>query len=169
MRKISFRMIKANKSYSQKELMDELGVDRKTLYNWRKERLIPMQGENAKGRGLLFRGKDIINFLEEQKENRKINVWSKELLCMKCQRGRFSQKDKLVFNSENLWSDDKTSVRVEGVCIICGTKMNKSCNIKAAEELKLFHEKNRPLQMLSIKLADKASVISKYSYGEITG
>lgn len=158
-RKINIRKIKANKSYSQKELIETLVIDRKTLYNWRLEGLLSIGGDYFDGKQLLFMGKDVIDFFKKLQKGRKIDVLPYELVCLKCRKGRFSQKDKLEYNSENWRSDDKITVRVAGVCTICGSKMNKSCNQEAAKELKSFYEKYRLLQMYSIKLADKASIL----------
>ena len=111
------RLIKSHRLYSSKELAKELGVHQRTVQQWQKLGLIPIDPDC---KPFLFRGKDAKSFLGGRRKERKQKLQDGEFYCVKC---RHPVKSILKGISWNEIGSDRLIVK--GKCEECGTSLNR--------------------------------------------
>nr|MBI1231871.1 helix-turn-helix domain-containing protein [Cytophagales bacterium] len=117
------RLIKENYTYTVEQIAELFGLNSETVLRWiRNEGLerIPQT------RPYLVHSKPLKRFLEKKQKARKHTCNVDEAYCMKCRKPR-----KPKINSGNATHLPNKTVRFQGRCETCSSKINRS--IKAAE------------------------------------
>ena len=111
------RLIKSHRLYSSKELAKELGVHQRTVQQWQKQGMKPVDSEC---KPFLFRGENSKFFLSNRRKDRKQKLGDGEFYCTKCRRPVKSITKNISWNK--LGSE---RLIVRGICEKCGTSLNR--------------------------------------------
>lgn len=77
------RLIKTRESYTSKRISQELNVHQRTVQEWFKTGLKPIENKKP----YLVMGYELKNFLEQKQENKKCKLKPDEFYCTKCREG----------------------------------------------------------------------------------
>jgi hypothetical protein len=128
-RRFNHRLVKCHANYSTQDIAELFRVHINTVNGWYEKglRVIDQQKQY-----LVF-GQDLIDFLIERNKQMKKKSGPDEFFCCKCKAPRKTRVDAV-----GLVAINSKKVMIEGVCVICGTKMNKlgaAVKINALKEL----------------------------------
>jgi len=126
-RRFNPKLIKHSRNYSTQEIANLLNTTVNTVSNWYK---IGLKKIDDKKPSLVF-GKDLINFLRDNKTKRKQRCAPNEFYCCKCKSPR-----KAWENAVDITYLDLRRLMISGICEQCGNKINKLAATKNIEELK---------------------------------
>jgi helix-turn-helix protein len=119
------RRIKIHRPYTVEELALALAVHKHTVRRWTKSGLVPIDDR----RPLMFRGIDVVEFLQKRRVGAKQPCGPGQMYCFKCrspQNPAGSIADLEVVGT--------SAGRLVGICSICGTMMYRRVNpIRIAE------------------------------------
>ncbi len=115
-RRFNPRLIKHHATYSTQEIVDLLHVHINTVGGWYELGLRTIDDQ----RPYLVFGQDLIDFLTRRNLQMKRKCDQNEFFCCKCKAPRKAQNGAVRFRILN-----STKVMIEGVCMQCGTRMNK--------------------------------------------
>lgn len=111
------RLLKSYRLYSTKELAEEVGVHPRTVQQWQKEGLSPI---DPNSKPYVYRGCDAKAFLIDRRQARKQKLNTGEFFCTKCRKPVRSRTDDIHW--EPLGSGNRLIVR--GKCAHCGVSVN---------------------------------------------
>lgn len=128
MKRHPFRLIEKHKTYTTMELAKRLKVHYRTVQQWSKEGLPYIN--NSKPR--LFKGEEIKKYFKNKMQKKKIPLGADEFLCLKCKKAVIIQKgsEKRQYGKN---MGKYIHCVVSGICVNCGSKVNKFTRIKCEE------------------------------------
>lgn len=112
------RLIKCHRLYSSKELAGELGVHQRTVQQWQKQGMKPVDSDC---KPFLFRGHDAKSFLSTRRKARKQKLQDGEFYCTKCRQPVRSIPKAISLKELGTG----TRLLVKGMCKKCGTSINR--------------------------------------------
>lgn len=121
----NINLITARRSYCVNEIASLLGINRKTCGRWIKCGDLKVIEENVNP--LLVMGADLINFIKEKREKRKIHLKENEFFCVKCHKAVKAKigSEQIIKTGKKIGKDSKEQFKKTGICENCGTKINK--------------------------------------------
>lgn len=127
--------IKTRESYTTKRIAQEIGVHQRTVQEWIKQGLIPI--ENS--RPYYFMGYELKKFLEGKLGKRKTKLQADEFYCTKCREAvRPTDNDAwLVISQRTIGKQGFKAITIKGICENCNSKINRfshSGNLEAIKE-----------------------------------
>ncbi len=126
-RRFNPRLIKIHANYLTQDIADLFHVHIDTVNNWYKSGLRRVDQE----RPFLVFGENLFDFLTRRNKQIKKKTGPNEFFCCKCKESRKTQEGVVkikVINSKKLM--------IKGICVICGTKMNKLGSVTKINEIK---------------------------------
>lgn len=136
-KKYNTRIIKLNYAYRLEKIADLYGIGKRTVYYWLKEGLQIVEGIYP----YLVKGSELKRFLDKKQQDRKTKLAENEFFCTKCRQAR-----KPLNNVVSLKYSGKTIGRgikdfaIQGICEVCGTKLNRISNENKLIEVKQLFE-----------------------------
>jgi hypothetical protein len=121
------RRVKIHRPYSTEELAAALKVHKNTVRRWSKEGLHPIDQH----RPLLFRGKDVVVFLETRRAANKRSCGPGEIYCFKCRLPTIP--DGLI---ADLNISGPTMGCLVGICPACATMLYRRVNPTRLEAIR---------------------------------
>ena len=124
MAKYNINLITARRSYYINEIASLLRMNRKTCCYWIKhEGLKTVESISP----MLITGTDLINFIKEKRQKRKIPVKENEFLCMKCRKSVRAKtgSEETIKTGKTIGKDDRKQLKKTGICEKCGTRLHK--------------------------------------------
>lgn len=107
--------------YTMAELADLLGAYIRTIQNWHKAGMTPIDETQ---RPMLFLGSAVRSFLENRRKSRRHTLQPGQMFCLRCQSGRWSEAESLGFEfTGKVVGKDDEQVLVTGKCDSCGAKL----------------------------------------------
>lgn len=107
--------IKRHLSYTAKELADTLSINITTVWRWKREGLVPIEGTWP----FLFAPAEILRFLKLKNKPRR-SLAPGQFLCVACKEHRIPCHDLVVVLPRSA-----TSVDLVGTCPQCGRRMHR--------------------------------------------
>lgn len=122
-------LIKVRRSYSPTQIAKLFSIDRKTCFRWIKDKQLKILGASASS--TLIYGKDLKEFLDKEKIERKTKLKEDEFYCMKCHKAvrAKSGSENIVKTGKTIGKDSKDQLKKIGLCELCGTKLNKLLSV----------------------------------------
>ncbi|MBN8827131.1 MAG: tyrosine-type recombinase/integrase [Sphingobacteriia bacterium] len=130
-RKFDPRRIRKGFVYSAKDLAEIYGVNDSIIYRWvREEGLITIDDKSP----VLFHHEILRQFLKHKEQSRRMpsgNIG--DFPCLKCYQKRRAYKDEITLKKVNkkLW-------KIQGICSLCGCKMNMNTQANELLLIKTF-------------------------------
>lgn len=122
-------------AYTVQEIADLFDLHKNAVLHWLKDGL----NANPDGRPYLIRGDELIRFLNERQKSKKQKCALDELFCFKCRTPR-----KAYEGIVDLTIETPTCFRIKGLCVVCGTRVNKVQGIKNLAKIEdCFHIQQR--------------------------
>ncbi len=116
-RTYDLRLIKKRHSYSTSELSKKISVHPRTIQEWRKQGMKPIEINN---RNFLFMGYDIVRFISEKQQKRKQKLEVNEFFCPKCKSPQTSTLNNItILVTNKKIGKDNLSIHIKGVCTKC--------------------------------------------------
>ncbi len=112
------RLIKSHRLYSTGELAEEVGVHQRTVQQWQKQGLKPIDPDSSP---FVFRGADAKAFLLDRRKARTRKLQDGEFYCTKCRKPMKSSVKNISWRS--MESQDR--LIISGKCEECGTLLNR--------------------------------------------
>jgi hypothetical protein len=119
-RKHSVRHLRRRRAYNVREAAKATSATPGTVRNWQKNGLKAV----AEVYPTIFRGVDIIAFLEGRKRAREQPCGPGRLLCFRCKVPKRPAFDEVEF-----WQDGPKLGKLRGLCPDCTTTMNRRCSL----------------------------------------
>lgn len=119
-KKYELRKIKTKRSYTFKEISELLNVHIRTVQSWHTDGLEPLEGSNNP---YLVMGGEIKMYLKQKSQKNKAPLKQNEFYCFKCRKAVVPQDVYKYVNG--VIGGNKPSIRLEGTCTVCNTKVNK--------------------------------------------
>jgi hypothetical protein len=113
------RRIKIHRPYRVEEIASALGVHKNTVRHWTKDGLHPVDG----CRPALFRGADVVAFLQSRRMAAKRPCRPGDIYCFKCRRPQ--APDGLIADLNVTTPQNGCLI---GICPTCGTMMYRRVN-----------------------------------------
>jgi hypothetical protein len=123
-RKHSVRRLQRRRLYNVREAAKAIGATQGTVRNWQKSGLESVVGIYP----AIFRGIDIVTFLDERNRQRKQPCGPGRLFCFRCKEPRRPAFDEVEF-----WPDGSTLGTLRGLCPRCTTTMNRRTSLAKLE------------------------------------
>lgn len=124
--KIDSRRIKIHRSYTIDEAARCLGVHKKTVSTWLKSGLPCIRDR----RPYLILGKDLKQYLQERKRQRRKPCRKGQLFCLKCNEPRYPAGKLLDYVPIT-----PTSGNLKGICEVCGTLIFRRVSLARLDEV----------------------------------
>jgi len=124
-RKPDIRRVRISRTYSVLEIASLLDVHPNTVRRWINSGLKPMDG----GTPLLVHGSELRRFLSERNSKRKQACRPDEMPCFRCRASR-----KPVPGSVAIASRNEKTIRLRGVCAVCGACMLRAGSVARLAE-----------------------------------
>lgn len=129
------RRIKATLAYTVQEIAELFGLHKNAVLHWLKGGL----KANPDGRPYLIRGDEIIRFLNDRQQSKKQRCALDQFFCFKCRALRTAYE-----GIADLTIETPTRFRIKGLCVVCGTPVNKVQGVKNLAEIEsCFHIQQR--------------------------
>ncbi len=124
MQSYCFNRIKSRKSYNLTEIARLLSIDRKTCSRWVKDEGLKVIEKNVSP---LVMGADLIDFIKNKREKRKVPVKENQFFCLKCHKAVIAKtgSEQTIKTGKRIGKDNHEQLKKIGVCELCGTKLNK--------------------------------------------
>jgi hypothetical protein len=119
-RRHSARRLQRRRTYNVREAAKATGATPGTVRNWQKEGLQAVVGIYP----TIFRGIDIIAFLELRNRARKQPCGPGRLFCFRCKAPK-----RPAFNEVEFWPDGLKGGKLRGLCPDCTTTMNRRVSL----------------------------------------
>lgn len=121
----NINLITARRSYCINEIASLLGIDRRTCGRWIKYEGLRVIEENTNP--LLIMGEDLVDFIRNKREKRKIPLKDNEFLCFKCRKAVRAKigSEQITKTGKRIGKDNQEQLKKTGVCEKCGTRLNK--------------------------------------------
>jgi len=132
-KKYNTRIIKLNYAYNLQQIADLYGIGKRTVYFWLKESLQVIEGIYP----YLVKGSELKRFLDKKQQCRKTKLSAGEFYCTKCKQARMplNKVVSLKYSGKTIGRGIK-DFTMQGVCEICGTKLNRFSNDNKLPEIK---------------------------------
>lgn len=126
--------IKTRESYTTKRISKEIGVHTRTVQEWVKQGLKPIENSSP----YYFMGYELKRFLQEKLKNRKTKLFPDEFYCTKCREAvRPIDKDVWIsVSSRTIGNQGFNSLTIKGICENCNSKINRFSHTGKLEEVK---------------------------------
>ena len=109
--------IKKNYSYLIGEICELLGVSKNTVFIWiKKEGLKTVDSHKP----FLVHGSDLKEFLQKKQSSRRFECKTDELPCLECHAPKQAWEGMV-----DVFVGSEVKMNLQGLCITCGSKMNK--------------------------------------------
>lgn len=132
-RRHNYHRIKANDSYTLKEIAEKLKVHVRTVQQWRK---CGMKTIDDNSKPYLVLGTELKRFLKEQRQIRKVSLNQNEFYCTKCRCARESIPNQVsILYTNKIVGKNQKLVHILGLCNKCGSKMYRFSTETKMEEL----------------------------------
>lgn len=115
-KRLSYRALRATRSYDIEEVATALGVSQGTIRAWVKQGLPIMKSQ----RPYLILGENLKAFLRERAKSRRVKLEPSELYCLTCKAARTPYGMLVDFIPQTA-----TSARLMGLCDVCGGTCNR--------------------------------------------
>ena len=130
----NLRLIKTRESYTTKRIAQELGVHSRTVQEWYKKGLQPIENK------LPYRtmGYEIKRFLEKELQKHKHKLQSDEFYCTKCRQAVKSTDNDvwIEISKRTIGKNSFKSMTIKGICENCNCKINRFSHTGKIEEVK---------------------------------
>jgi len=117
-KRLNWRRVKVNRSYTYEEAAKVLGVHKHTVRNWTEKGLEILASEKPH----LIRGVALRTFLDNQRKQSKSKCAIGQLFCLKCRKPQYPGGEMLEYHPINLFSGN-----LMGICPICSIFMFRRC------------------------------------------
>ena len=124
-RSYNTRLIKRDYAYFISEIADLFRLHPNAIRRWIKAGLITVDER----RPLLVHGRDLIDFLNSRKAQRKQKCAADEFYCFRCRRPQ-----RAILNRVEVRIRNETKVNLSATCCACGTRMNRAGSVRKIEE-----------------------------------
>jgi hypothetical protein len=119
-RRHSVRRLQRRRTYNVREAAKATGATPGTVRNWQKNGLEAIAGIYP----AIFRGIDIIAFLERRRRARKQPCGPGRLYCFRCKVPK-----RPAFNEVEFWLDGSKLGKLRGLCPDCASTMNRRTSL----------------------------------------
>ena len=136
MRRYNTRIIKQTLTYSAHELGERLKVTPNTITHWRKLGLRSIDDHKP----YLYRGSDVVAFLEGQFQKQRHKCRPNEFFCCRCRAPRRSLGDMVDIHFQT-----DTRLMIIGVCVACDVKIHKGGSVKKLPDIQALFITHTPL------------------------
>ena len=116
----NIRHVKQSEVYKVEDICVCLGVHPQAVYTWLKNGLESIIGSYPR----LVHGSKLADFLQRQKEARRIICKENEFYCFKCRAARIPLPDSITHKQKN-----ERVVNLKAICGVCGCKMFKATSL----------------------------------------
>jgi hypothetical protein len=123
-RRHSGRHVQRRRTYNVREAAKATGATPGTVRKWKKNGLEPVLGVYP----AIFRGVDVIAFLEQRYRARKQPCGRGRLYCFGCKEPK-----RPAFNEVEFWPDGRKLGQLRGLCPDCATTMNRRVSLAKLE------------------------------------
>lgn len=136
-KKYNTRIIKMNYGYSLQQIAHLYGIGIRTVRYWIKEGLIRVEGIYP----YIVKGSELKRFLDNKQKSRKTKLLEGEFYCVKCQQARKSLNNvvSLKYSGKTIGRGIK-DFTIQGLCEVCGCKLNRFSNENKLPEVKQLFE-----------------------------
>lgn len=130
----NLRLIKTRESYSTKRISQELGVHDRTVQEWYKEGLKPIEKKSP----YLVMGYELKRFLEERQQKRKCKLQPDEFYCTKCRHAVKSTANdvRLAILQQTIGKKSFKAIIIKGICEKCNLRINRFSHTGKLKEVK---------------------------------
>jgi len=118
------RLIKSHRLYSTRELAEEVGVHPRSVQQWQKQGLKPIDPDC---KPFVFRGQVAKAFLSARRKARKHKLKDGEFYCTKCRKPTKSSVDNFSWRS----LDSQKRLVIKGKCEVCETSLNRFASLNS--------------------------------------
>lgn len=132
-RKYNTRIIRLNYSYTLQEISNLYENHIRTIRTWLKEGLQIIDGIYP----YLVKGRDLKEFISKRQLKQKVKLEPEQFYCTKCKTARnaLNNQVKLVYSGKTIGKGVK-DFTIQGICEVCGTKVNRFSNENRLDEVK---------------------------------
>jgi len=122
-KKLKLKLIKTRESYTTRKLSEVLGVHIRTVQEWRKQGLMPIENTIP----LLFMGFEIKKFLEQKLKTKRIKLQDDQFYCVKCRKAVSSKDNKvqIINTGKVIGKNNLKELIVKGTCVNCNCILNR--------------------------------------------
>ena len=130
----NLRLIKTRESYSTKRISQEIEVHPRTIQEWYKEGLQPIENK----RPYLVMGYEIKRFLEKKLQKHKCKLKPYEFYCTKCRHAvRSINNDVWIeISKRTIGKNGFKAMTIKGICENCNSRINRFSHTGNLEEVK---------------------------------
>ena len=130
----NLRLIKTRESYSTKRISQELGVHPRTVQEWYKEGLLPIENKPP----YRTMGYVIKKFLEKKLQKHKCQLQPEEFYCTKCRHAvRSTDNDVWIeISKRTIGRNGFKAMTMKGICENCNSRINRFSHTGKIEEIK---------------------------------
>jgi len=121
------RRVKIHRPYTVEELASALDLHKHTVRRWTKSGLNPIDGR----RPMIFRGADVVEFLQKRRTERKRPCGPGQIYCFKCRAPK-----EPAGAMADLELTGPSSGQLVGICPSCGTMMYRRVNPARMERIR---------------------------------
>lgn len=167
-KKINISLIRGRKVYTNQTLAELFHVHIRTIQEWKKEGMKPLE-ENS--RPHLYLGFVVKEFLTKRFKRKRKKLKLNQFYCLKCRKATVSKPEKLIFviTDTELGNGNKHA-KLRGNCEMCGTEINRFASDKIINKmisLKILKGEGKGLMSnLSHPLNTDISRVSKEQINE---
>ena len=128
----NYKLVRKHHIYTRAEISRLFDVHPRTISAWIKAGLIPL---NPGGNPLYFQGVVLKEFLKSRQERHRISLKKDEMLCLKCRAGVLPVSGSLkIVNTGRRLGNGHWSILFQGICPLCGSKINRLGSQASDEE-----------------------------------
>jgi hypothetical protein len=150
MKTVNHTKIRSNTCYQYNELAQVLGVSLTTIRNWKRAGMKVLEEGS---RPLLVMGFEVIRFLAQRKQKRKVHIQKGEIFCRNCLASRKSKPDNIKIEQTGKKIGKANQIIVRGICEVCEAKMIKfSTDVKLAEQSLIIIGNDTPSETLYLEV-----------------
>ena len=126
--KYNTRLIRSRRSYTIKEIANLFNVSTRTCFRWTKEGLKPIE---LNTNPLLFIGEDLIKFIKNNQEARRVKLKSDEYYCLKCKKAVKGKvgSEKTIKTHKKIGRENKDQYKKIAKCGLCQAKLNRFLSV----------------------------------------
>ena len=128
----SWNRVKLNRSYTYDELAMQLGISKGTVRNWVKRHRLRAITDR---RPHLILAEDAADFLRARQDKRRARSKPDEMYCFGCKASR-----RPAGGLVDCFISAATTVRLQGICPVCETLMNRRASPSAIDQLHRLFE-----------------------------
>lgn len=133
MTRFNSQIISRHLSYTIPEIVEELSLNKKTIFRWIDEGLATVPGQK---KPILILGSELKAFINARNSKKKVRLKRHEFYCFRCKAPRRAKRGTIIQSG-----DEK-----RGKCVVCNGKMSR----KIKPYRKDYHISSTPVQMSTL-------------------